>query len=267
MVFLDEITAVVWGLVQGVTEFLPISSSGHLVLLSAFVQELDLFFILVLHLGTLCAVVTYYKEDIAGIISDFFKNPLSSKGRGKWVYAVLIGTVPSVGTAFFLSPLVQKSVQDPKWAGIGFILTGLYLFLSPRGDRGVRKWEGDKHRFILFPFIVGVSQVLAFFPGMSRSGWTIATALFLGFSKREATLFSFLLAIPAITGAMCFELLSASSPSESHSVVALVLAFLSAWFFGYLSLKVLVRSVEKVLFPFFAFYLWPLGLLVLLVFV
>ena len=254
--------AVFLGLVQGVTEFLPISSSGHLVLLSSFVQELDLLFILVLHLGTLCAVLTYYKKDIALITREFIKNPLKPQGMGKWVYCVAIGTLPSVVGAFFLSPLVQKSLAYPNWTGYGFILTGFCLFLTRKAQAQEKSNIYPKMTTVL---IVGVSQVLAFFPGISRSGWTIATALLLGVSRKNATLFSFLLAIPAIIGATSFEILS-SADLGSYSLTTLCLAFLSAWGFGLLSLKILVRSVQNIWFSWFAFYLWPLGLFVLFFF-
>ena len=185
---------------------------------------------------------------------------------GKWVYMTVIGILPSVGGAFFLSPLVKKSFTDPYWAGLGFILTGCYL-LSVFGKVKKGHQVAKKYRTFnwFFAFIVGLSQVLAFFPGMSRSGWTITTALLLGFSKKEAVLLSFLLSIPAIIGGMVFELFSYSPQIyENHySIRTLLLAFLSAWLFGWLFLKVLIHSLEKALFPYFVLYLWPLGFVTL----
>ncbi len=264
----EGIKAIFWGFVQGVTEFLPISSSGHLVLLSPFLGELDLFFVLILHLGTLCAILTYYKTDIVNILKDFGKNPLGPAGPGQWVYRVALATLPSVAGAFFLSQWVKKSLTDPYWAGWGFILTGFCLILTRKTSLTKRKTPdslkpgdgGIAGGMVTTSLLVGLAQVLAFFPGMSRSGWTIATALLMGFSRKEAMLFSFLLAIPAITGAMLFELLSHPPAPEDFSFLRLILAFSSSWFFGYVALKALMRSLQKVFFPFFAFYLWPLGL-------
>ena len=261
----EEIKALFWGFVQGVTEFLPISSSGHLVLLSPVLGPLDLFFVLVLHLGTLCAILTYYKKDIVDIWKDFWKNPSCPSGAGQWVYVVIVATLPSVAGAFFLNQWVKKSLTDPYWVGWGFILTGVCLILARKASLAKGKALQDVIRpgaWGIMPasLVVGLAQVLAFFPGMSRSGWTIATALLIGFSKKEAMLFSFLLAIPAIVGAMVFELLSHPPAPEDASFFKVLLAFLSSWFFGWLALKALVRSLEKIFFSFFAFYLWPLGL-------
>ena len=272
MYFLDSVKAIVWGFIQGMTEFLPISSSGHLVLLSAFFGEIDLFFILVLHLGTLCAIFTYYQKDIVHIIKGFWQNPLCPVGEGKWVYMVVLATLPSVIGAFLLSPLVKQSLTDPYWAGFGFILTGFCLFwaqkfrLNQFQSNKVFCFKSKPWGVVKASLIVGLSQTLAFFPGISRSGWTIATALFMGFSHKEAMLFSFLLAIPAIIGGTLFELIAHTPDFKNLSVLTLFLGFLSSWVFGYLALKVLIRSLEKVFFSFFAFYLWPLGLWVLFFF-
>ena len=330
MDFYDYIEIIFLAFIQGMSEFLPISSSGHLVLWNAFFNSkpLSILFVLVLHLGTLMAILTYYKKDILVIVGHFAKDlkevlgfrALVNKGGfkfldlkflnlkqklffspGKGVYLLVWATWPSVLGALWLSPLVELSFQKVTWVGFGFIFTGSYLFLTRFKLGGLKvpaflnrlRWfdffkkvgigqntkpaggiEASPFMFqeLTFSkaFFIGLMQILAFFPGMSRSGWTIATALFLGCSKKESALFGFLLAIPAILGACVWELLQNPwsnlwqnplvAEGDKLNFYPLILAFLASWLFGWLALKIFVRSLKNLSFPYFAFYLWPLGL-------
>ena len=275
MIFPEQIKAILFGFIQGVSEFLPISSSGHLVLLQYLfnISSFDLFFILILHLGTLAAIFSYYRKDLLEIMKHFILHPLSVSGSGRLVYLMVIATIPGVLGGFLLSPFIKKSLSQPYWTGIGFILTGLFLFCTFWRLKQEMGGTSEAKKNLTFSrsidwnsfsfstaFLIGLAQVGAFFPGMSRSGWTIATALFLGQPHRQAVCFSFLIAIPAILGGLLFELFSV--PIQNiPSVSSLSLTFFSSWIFGYLALKWLVRSLQSLSFPFFAFYLWPLGIL------
>lgn len=269
MTFLELIQACLFGLIQGLSEFLPISSSGHLVLLGSFLNmgSLDLLFILVLHLGTLAAILSYYKTDLGKILKQ---GQLKKTGEPRrLIYLLIWATLPGILGAFFLLPLIKKSLLQSYWTGIGFILTATYLF-STRRLLKRKKTDffindiGHWSRFsFLTAFLIGLAQILAFFPGMSRSGWTIITALFLGCPQKQAVFFSFLLAIPAILGGTAFQLINEPLP-ENFSIISLSLAFLSSWFFGYLALKWLIYSLRNLSFPLFAFYLWPLGIFILI---
>ena len=269
MTSLEIIKAFFFGLVQGFSEFLPISSSGHLVLLRYFLKldSFSLFFILVLHLGTLAAIVSCYRKDLLEILKSFILKPFCLSGPGRVVYLLIIGTLPGIVGAFLLVPLVKKSLLQPHWTGGGFILTATCLFLTRKFLQKTKKKDvsishsiTSWNSFSFFTaFIIGLAQVLAFFPGMSRSGWTITAALFLGRSPHEAVRFCFLLAIPAILGGLFFEILNNPLP-ENSSFIILVLAFFSSWFFGWIALKWLIHSLKNLFFPFFAFYLWPLGI-------
>ena len=275
MTFFEQMRAVFFGFIQGLSEFLPISSSGHLVLFRSFfnISDFDLFFILVLHLGTLAAILTYYKKDLREVLKCFQLKPFRFSGPGRLVYLLALSTLPSVLGAFFLAPLVKKSLLHPYWTGWGFILTATCLFFT---RWSLKKSKKEKQKISYFDniknwnhfsfstaFLIGLAQVLALFPGMSRSGWTIATALFLGLSQKQAVFFSFLMAIPAILGAVLFELWS-EPIQEIPDFPVLCTAFLSAWFFGYLALKLLIRSLQSLYFPFFSFYLWPLGIFIII---
>lgn len=285
------------GFIQGLSEFLPISSSGHLVLFNSLFKtpKFDLFFVLILHLGTLMAILSYYKKELWNILRDFSSNPLQPAGEGRWVYWTALATLPGVLGAFALKPLMERAFHEPQWTGAGFILTGLLLILThfklktlgkenlslflPSSSPQSKKisslsqlektFQGSKRFFpknnlLLTILLIGFSQTLAFFPGISRSGWTISTALFLGWPRKQAIFFSFLLAIPAILGGSLWEWFD--SPSQKNSLdFSLCLAFFSSWFFGSLALKGLTYSLKKNLFPYFAFYLWPLGILTLFI--
>lgn len=274
MIFTEQIKAILFGFIQGISEFLPISSSGHLVLLRSFLKipSFDLFFILVLHLGTLAAILTYYKKDLMKIFQQFKVNPLSVSGSGKLIYLLAWATLPGILGALFLAPVVKKSLLESHWTGWGFFLTAFCLFLTrwslkkPKQNKQdispfntVKDWEQFSFSTAFF---IGLAQVCAFFPGMSRSGWTIATALFLGRSQKQAVCFSFLLAIPAILGGLLFELLN-EPIQKNTSFLNLGLAFFSSWFFGYMALKWLIHSLQSLSFPFFAFYLWPMGIFII----
>lgn len=276
MILPEHAKAVFLGFIQGLSEFLPISSSGHLVL-SRFILNIpsfDLFFILVLHLGTLAAIFSYYKKDLLKTFKHFILKPLGFSGPGKLIYLLAWATLPGALGAFLIVPLVKKSLLQAHWTGWGFILTATCLFFTrwslkqtkkadvPHFNDGTEDWNQFSFSTAFF---IGLAQLCTFFPGMSRSGWTIATALFLGQSQRQAACFSFLLSIPAILGGVFFELLNQST-QRSASLLSLILAFLSSWFFGYIALKWLIRSLKSLSFPFFAFYLWPMGLFIIFFF-
>ena len=273
-----------FGVVQGVSEFLPISSTGHLVLLKSLLNtnSLDLLFVLVLHAGTLMAILSYYKKELYEVLKNFISRPFSLNGAGGWVYLTGIACVPGVAGAILLKPHLQKTLEDPRWTGLGFILTAFFLFFTRR-FQDTSLFQNIRGSFWR-AFVIGIAQTLAFFPGMSRAGWTISTGLFLGLSQKQAVFFSFLMAIPAITGGLLWELISAgffSSPPVGQGAgagagagrqiiqspgtfLSLTTAFFVSWFCGLLALKALIKSLKTRLFPFFAFYLWPLGIFTLL---
>ena len=271
---MNQIKALLFGFLQGFSEFLPISSSGHLVLLRTFfdINGFNLLFILVLHLGTLAAIFSYYRKELLNIVQHFFSKPFSFSGPGRVMFLIIWATVPGIIGAFFLTSLVKKSLLYPIWTGWGFILTATCLFFT---SKKLKKKNYLQNSFSLLnptenwnqfsfskAFLIGLAQTFAFFPGMSRSGWTIAVALFLGCSQHQAACFSFLLAIPTILGGTVFAFFNTPLP-DHFSFFNLGLAFFSSWFFGYIALKWLIRSLQKALFPFFSFYLWPLGFFII----
>jgi len=277
MIFNELAKVFFLGLIQGLSEFLPISSSGHLVVLDTFFKSdfFDLFFILVLHLGTLAAILGFYRKELLNIVKNSLANKsfsLSqsfSDGSVRLLLLLGVASLPGVIGAFYLMPLIKKSLQNIYWTGAGFLLTATYIFFTRfplkktpgHKENNINEWKDFS---FISAFIIGLAQVLAFFPGMSRSGLTIATALFLGQSQKKAAFFSFLMAIPAILGGIVFEYSKEEVSLNNSSFLLLSIAFFSSWFFGHLALKWLICSLHNFLFPYFAIYLWALGIFLLI---
>ena len=247
------------------TEFFPISSSGHLVLARDLLRggQEGLLMILVLHLGSLMAIFTFYRKNLYLTGRGFFQNSGKRGGAVRTLCLVLAASLPAGGGALFLSPWVRNAFQQPVYTLWGFFLTGIVLFLTFKplrkqdlsSEEEVLDQEGSLSLTFFQAVGMGLAQAGALFPGMSRTGWTISTGIFLGVPRNVAVYFSFLMAIPAIGGAVVFEVLSTpKDPAPAWGAVGV--AFLSSWFFSFWALKGLLHSVSKKFFPFFAFYLW-----------
>ncbi len=248
--------AVVWGLVQGLTEFLPVSSSGHLVLVPAFlaragldIGEPSLAMSAVLHLGTLLAVIAYYWTDLARVL----RAPLDPRSR-RLVLLLAIGSVPAV-IGLPLRDTLDTIGQNPQLVGVALVVTGAILFVGTRhggGDRLLRDGTvGDA-------VAVGLAQALALVPGISRSGSTITAGLLRGFDRREAARFSFLLAIPAIAGGGLISVLDVSR--ESVAAGPILMGLLVAAVTGYAAIAVLIRLLVARGFGPFVWYCATVGI-------
>lgn len=276
--------ALILGLVQGLTEFLPVSSSAHLVLVQHLLgfKEPLLFFDVVLHAGTLVSLILYFAADLAHVIRDsiyapfFFLRRKSSREiyeiapHARWGWGIVLATVPTAIIGFAFHDWFEGLFGSLHAVGIALLGTTAILWFT-RGFRTGTKQislslQGEP-RVRWFDFVVvGLFQALAILPGISRSGSTIAAGLFRGFKPDDAFRFAFLLAIPAIAGASILEMSDglAGMGSEGLTWFALCVGFVTAAGFGYLSLSLLARIVRKGKFHAFAFYTLPLALLVLL---
>lgn len=256
------------GIVQGLTEFLPISSSGHLTLFGAWLKvagdEGDpyRFFVVMTHFGTLLAILVYYRRDLGAMIVALWRTLL----RGfrplekdlpdlKLVGIILLGTIPAVLVGLSLDDWIDGLFQSPLPAAIFLSVTGLIL-LSTRWTAGKAKGKVGWRSGIL----VGLAQAVAILPGISRSGSTIAMGLAMGIRQKDAARFAFLLAIPALVGAALFDTLKIESLAAVDWPVILsgtVAAFVS----GYLALVWLIRLLEKQGFWKFSLYTWAVSIL------
>jgi undecaprenyl-diphosphatase len=252
------LAAIIWGLVQGLTEFLPISSSGHLVIIPEFLDSLGmeidtptLAVSAVLHLGTLAAVLVYFRADLAKVIR-FRDDP---EGR-KIALLVLIGTIPAAAIGLPFRDEIEELQDDVTKVGFALIATGVILVVGQLMARGTRHLAEGK---IPDAIVVGVAQAFALIPGISRSGTTIAAGNSQRFVPSEAARFSFLLGIPAIAGAGLLSLpeLLETGSFDLELVVAMVVAGLS----GYAAIAFMLRSINRIgLYPF-ALYCFIVGTL------
>jgi len=256
MTFLEAASA---GVVQGITEFLPVSSSGHLVLLHALfgLQESELLFDLFLHLGTMAAVLILFWRKILLFLTT----------EKKLFYFVILGSFPTAVLGALFAKAFEKFFTQPQVVGRGFLITALWLFLGerfrPEEGKGLSWWKA---------IVVGISQGIAMTPGISRSGSTIATALLLGVEGSLAVEYSFLLSIPAVTGAFLYKALSKDNApfvfatffGKGGMVVAV--GTLTAMGFGIFAIKMIRRIVAKRRLYFFSIYLVLVGVATLLFF-
>ncbi len=272
---MDFFSAIFLGFVQGLAEFLPISSSGHLSFFQNFfglmdVEAENLFFDVLLHLGTLAAVFVAYWGEIKAMVLEFFtmigvrKLPRGEKPdrlSRRLIYFIIIGTLP----LFVVLPIkdaVDRLYSNTIFIGCAFLLTGTLLFLSDRMTRGNKDLKSATVVDIL---IVGVGQALAVVPGLSRSGTTVAAGMSRGFSREFAVKYSFLMSIPAVLGANLLALVDAIQEGVDWSLMPMYLAgVVTAAVFGYLAIRLLKFITQRGSFGGFSYYCWGAGLLTLI---
>ncbi len=243
---------IILGLLQGLTEFLPISSSGHLVVVPAVLgwDEPSLTFDVLLHLGTLVAVVVYFRHDLLGLALGVLGRGIDPDGARRMTLYLAVGTVPAVVAGLVLGDFFEGLFESPYTTCAELVATALILLAMERvGDRARRRPLDVRSATG-----IGVAQAVAILPGISRSGTTIGAGLVLGLSREEATRFSFLLSIPAIAGAGVLSLadVAGGGLDVTSGVVAGVIA---SGVSGYLSIGALLRFVRSHSLTVFAVYL------------
>lgn len=253
------------GALQGLTEFLPISSSGHLVLLQHLfgLHEPELIFDLLVHLATLAAVLAMYRQDVVSLFAAWLgpRNGALANGTERVAarrlgLLLVLANIPTAAIGPYFESTFEQLFSAPWIVGIALLATGTLLWiLKPSfGRQG-----GDSEVGIGQAILLGCVQGLAITPGISRSGSTIAIALLCGVSRESAARFSFLMAIPAILGAALLKSDSVSALSMAQLNLVAV-GMLSALVFGYVALRYLIRLVMQGELWRFAFYCWAVGL-------
>jgi len=244
--------AILLGLVQGLCEFLPVSSSGHLVLLQQVfsVEGNVLFFDTMLHLGTLLAVLVVFRKSILAML----RHPFQKK-----VYMLILSTLVTTAMALLFGDLIESSYEGDL-LGAGFFATALILMLNERLSHGEKRIREMKLRDALG---IGLMQGIAILPGISRSGSTIAGARFFGLSKEEASEFSFLLSIPAILGSLVLQIPDVlESGIGNISFLPVFLGTLVAAVSGYFAIRFMLKLIREKSLWGFAVYVAVLGALV-----
>ena len=265
--------AVLLGVIQGLTEFLPVSSSGHLVLFQNWFgfKEPQIFFDVSLHVGTLIAICVFFFSDLKAMAQAVFSGStwspentalwegLCRKEETRLMGLIFVGTIPTVVIGLMIRPVAEKLFSSVFLVGVMLVVTGLLLWLTRRVKKGGRTAGQMTVRDAL---CVGAIQGAAIFPGISRSGATIAMGLFSGLDRETAARFSFLLSIPAILGAMIHELhegVASGFPPLSSVLLGTAVAAVV----GYAALSILIHLVKRGNLYTFAPYCWLVGVLVI----
>lgn len=268
------LNALILGIIQGVAEFLPISSSGHLSiaqnLLGLGVEGTDdVFFDVLLHLGTLAAVFVAYWSDIKEMVLEFFRTigdirrgglPKNTPPARRLILLIIIGTLP-----LFLVLPIQDAVEglysNTYFVGAALLVTGGLLFACDRIRKGRKN---EKSTTVGDVLIIGVGQAIATCPGISRSGMTISAGCFCGLERRFAVRFAFLLSIPAVLGANILHITDVVSTGIDVTLLpAYLLGVAAAAISGYLSIRLVRMVADKGKFGAFSYYCWAVGILTL----
>lgn len=272
---MDILQTILMGLVQGLSEFLPISSSAHLVLTSNFYKVFkgievvaesnqEIFLDIMLHLGTLIAVLIYFRKEILEIIKALRSGNKEDENFKLGVY-IILGTVVSVMVALPLSDIAGKLVFKPAIVGMLLIFTGILLLFS---ENYAKKFFDKKELTLKNSVLIAIAQGLAALPGFSRSGLTIATGLLNGIGRAEAARYSFLLSIPIILGAsMVYPLVSIDvTEVATYNWTAIIIGTIVSGVSGYLCIKYFLKFVSKFSLSVFGYYCLAMGIFAVIFF-
>ena len=236
--------------VQGITEWLPISSSGHLVIAQkALGLDLPLIYSVMLHVGTLIVVLTVFRKDIIETLEALAKGNFKTE-EGKLALFIAAGSIPIAIFGFACYDFLKSLFSNLPAVGIALLITGAVLVVS-------EKRIGNKKLDTKNTFLIGLAQAFTILPGISRSGITVATGLLQKVDKAIAFSYSFLLAVPAILGATIFEAKDLATTNIDH--IPLLLGLIVSMIVGYISLKLLQKIVMKEKIHLFAYYCWTVG--------
>ena len=256
---MNEIDAIILGVIQGLTEFLPVSSSGHLEITRELLDtnqlpSENLLMTSVLHFATALSTILVFKKDIFNLIKGLFDK--ENKTSKSYLIKVLIAIVPAGLVGFLLSDEIEYLFSGNMiLVGIMLIITGTLLFLTK-----ILKTKNLKISKV-HSLIIGLSQAFAVIPGISRSGATICTSLFLGNNKSEAAKFSFLIVIPVIFGAILKDVLSGNIFENEIKISILIIGFISSFLTGVLACKLMLKIVANNNLIYFSFYCFVLGII------
>lgn len=272
---MNYLFSIAMGVLQGVAEFLPISSSGHLTLFQYFFspdqnpEELDMLFTILLHFGTLVSVFVYYWQDIIDMIrefflgiSDLFSRKGSHQGRPpearRLVLMIIVGTLP-LFAVLLVKDTVDAAFSNVTFVSVALIATGFLLFFSDRMAKGRKNGRTATIRDAL---LVGCAQAVGTLPGISRAGSTISAGMLCGFDRTFAVRFSFLLSLPAVLGANILEIADAVKAGgvDVSKLPMYLVGMVVAGVVGYFAIRLVNLLANKGKFGAFAYYCWTVGI-------
>jgi len=252
--------AVLLGFIQGMTEWLPVSSSGHLAIIQMFLSlEVPLFFDVMLHFGTLLVVLTFFRRNIMKVLKA--EQKFRYEREGKLLAKVFLGVASTALIGFVFGDVFESFFTNAFAVGAALLITGFILSASKHVK------ERGRELGFLQAFLIGAAQGIAIIPGISRSGFTIAVGLLLGVKREEAFNFSFMIFVPAVLGAMAktffkdFERIGVNGVGWLDVVIGTAVAAVV----GYFSLKLLARVLMEKRLHLFAYYCWTVGTILLLI--
>ena len=253
----EIISYLILGLVQGLTEFLPVSSSGHITLCSELlgIQSDDITFKILVHFATALSTIIVFRKDIVDLTSGFFSS--SSDTSRKYIGFLALSCIPAAAVGFTLKDQIE-SLDRPSFIGYMLLVTALILVISQKLNSDSEKGVNAKSAIL-----IGISQAFAILPGISRSGSTISTALLLGISRSEAARFSFLMALPVILGATFLECndMIEQGVTASGPVLGYLVGVISAFISGLLACKLMIKLVKGTNLLWFAVYCAVVGVI------
>lgn len=267
--------AILLGILQGLTEFLPISSSGHLVILPFFLnwqlpQKESFIFNVLVQIGTLVAVLIYFRKDLRDIIVGFFQQlskgtPFAShEARMGWL--LIVATIPAGLAGIFLDDFVEQTFSSPLFAGIALLVTGLLMIIGERVSLNIKDRQDIT---LLDALVMGAMQAFALFPGISRSGSTMSGGMMRHLRRKAAGDFSFLMSIPimlAAGGLSTYEMLTeVTNLGEFLPIMAV--GFITAGVVGYLAIRWLLKFIKNHSLGYFSVYCFVLGIITILVWI
>jgi undecaprenyl-diphosphatase len=244
---MNELAAITYGLIQGLTEFLPVSSSGHLALLPHFlkIEDPGVFFDLAMHVGTALSILLYFQKEVRHLLKQVVAVLINPKGYSEEAYAVnmILATITTIIWVFLLKGFAESYGRDPKIIAVNLIVFGLLMIISdkffPDNETGYME-KPQLGRASL----IGFFQALAIFPGVSRSGSTLTISRFLGLGREESTRFSFLLSLPLIFGGFLYKLPQASG--ESFQMIPCLIGVGVSFFTGLVTIHFFLKFIKRI---------------------
>lgn len=259
---MDYIIAFFLGIIQGLTEFLPVSSSGHLEIVKGIFKtdyeaKESLVMTVVLHFATALSTLFIFKNDILKILKGVFTKKINEEKI--FALKIIISMIPAVIIGLFFEEIVEQFFNGQLiLVGFMLILTGFLLFLADKSKQTINEIS------YLNSLIIGIAQAIAILPGISRSGATIATSVILGIDKSSSAKFSFLMVVPLIFGKVLKDLLSGDILSESIAVGPLIIGFIGAFLTGLFACKWMIKLVKASQLKYFSFYCFFIALITIL---
>ena len=255
---MDVLNAIILGIIQGLTEFLPVSSSGHLEIFKVILGDNklpneSLLMTVILHFATACSTIVVFKDDIKDLLLGLFSF---EKNDSFWFSVkIILSMVPAVFVGFFFESEVESLFNGNLIiVGSMLILTGALLFLADKAKPSEKKISFSSS------LLVGIAQAIAIVPGISRSGATISTAVILGIDKENAAKFSFLMVVPLIIGKVIKDITSAETIVNNESVFPLIIGFVFAFITGMIACKWMIKLVKNSKLKYFSIYCFLVGI-------